>query len=165
MHQLPIIPLVSLAVASILFGLAYSDAVLYSPAALMACLTFTFATVLAYWIYCQPCPNKPRTKQLVSARGPQKRMKPISRTNQASCQNFASGNIPPAVVRRWKSTLAWEDKLLCIDKLKSLNFSMFLMLSWPCPSSFQLKKSAPWLPKELKWILKKFWCSKKLKSG
>jgi hypothetical protein len=58
MHQLPIIPLVSLAVASILFGLAYSDAVLYSPAALMACLTFTFATVLAYWIFCQPCQNK-----------------------------------------------------------------------------------------------------------
>ena len=58
MHQLPIIPLVSLAVASILLGLAYADAVLYSPAALMACLTFTFATVLAYWIYCQPCSNK-----------------------------------------------------------------------------------------------------------
>ena len=58
MHQLPIIPLVSLAVASILLGLAYADAVLYSPAALMTCLTFTFATVLAYWIYCQPCSNK-----------------------------------------------------------------------------------------------------------
>ena len=58
MHQVPIIPLLCLAVSSILFGLAYSDAVLYSPGALIACLAFTFATVLAYWIYCQPCSNQ-----------------------------------------------------------------------------------------------------------
>jgi hypothetical protein len=56
---LQILPLFSLAVACTLFGLAYSDAVLYSPAFLAACLAFTFTTVMAYWIYaCQSCPTR-----------------------------------------------------------------------------------------------------------
>ena len=61
MHRPQIIPLFCLAVSSVLFGLAYSDAVLYSPGFLISCLAFNFAAVLAYWICCTgqtPCQNR-----------------------------------------------------------------------------------------------------------
>ena len=51
-----IIPLLLLATACTLFGIAYSDAVIFSPAALLGCLVFTLTTLIVFWILaCKDC--------------------------------------------------------------------------------------------------------------
>ena len=57
--EIQIIPLLFLATACTLFGIAYSDAVIYSPAALLGCLIFTLATLVGFWIFaCKDCASK-----------------------------------------------------------------------------------------------------------
>jgi len=51
MIETPLIPLISLIISSIWFGLAFFDVVPFSAAALIGCLAFTLATAFNYWIY------------------------------------------------------------------------------------------------------------------
>ena len=54
--EIHIIPLLLLATACTLFGIAYSDAVLFSPAALLGCLVFTLICLIGFWIFaCKDC--------------------------------------------------------------------------------------------------------------
>jgi hypothetical protein len=49
--SVPILPLIALAVACTLFGVAYSDAKVKSPSALLMCLMFILITGIGFWIY------------------------------------------------------------------------------------------------------------------
>ena len=56
MKNLPVLPLIALAVACCLFGIAYSDAKVKSPSALLMCLIFILLAGIGYWIQSmQPC--------------------------------------------------------------------------------------------------------------
>jgi hypothetical protein len=56
MKNLPVLPLLALAVACSLFGIAYSDAKVKSPSAMLMCLIFTLLAGIGFWIHSQqPC--------------------------------------------------------------------------------------------------------------
>jgi hypothetical protein len=56
MKNLPVLPLIALAVACSLFGIAYSDAKVKSPSAMLMCLIFTLVAGIGFWIHSlQPC--------------------------------------------------------------------------------------------------------------
>ena len=80
MIDTPWIPLISLIISSIWFGLAYFDVVPYSPATLLGCVAFTLATAFVYWLYasqaCVGTEGQPTSSSNVNLKTPNQSKKP-----------------------------------------------------------------------------------------
>ena len=80
MIDTPWIPLISLIISSIWFGLAYFDVVPYSPATLLGCVAFTLATAFVYWLYasqaCVGTEGQPKSSSNVNLKTPNQSKKP-----------------------------------------------------------------------------------------
>ncbi len=101
MIETPCIPLISLIISCIWFGLTFFDVVPFSSAALLGCLAFTLATAFVHWLYasqtCVGTDGQTKSKSGVNQKTP-------SNTNQKTPWNKG---IPLSKIRNWFKKL-WK---------------------------------------------------------